>query len=73
MGAGFGWMPLAMIRAELRTGRLRELRYSGGSRYRFTPRLVHRLDSPPGRAGQRLAQLLRAASGARGAGRRAQL
>lgn len=73
MGAGFGWMPLGMIRAELRTGRLRELRYAGGSRYRFTPRLVHRLDSPPGRAGRRLAQLLRAASGARGAGRRARL
>jgi DNA-binding transcriptional LysR family regulator len=64
MGAGFGWMPLGMIRPELRTGRLRELRYFGGSRYRFTPRLVHRLDSPPGRAGRRLAQLLREASGA---------
>jgi DNA-binding transcriptional LysR family regulator len=61
LGAGFGWMPAGMIGAELRSGRLRELRYST-SRYRFTPRLVHRLDSPPGRAGRRLAQLLRAAS-----------
>ncbi|HNR91773.1 MAG TPA: LysR family transcriptional regulator [Dokdonella sp.] len=63
MGAGFGWMPHGMVRAELRAGRLRELRYAGGSRYRFTPRLVHRLDRPPGRAGRRLAQLLREASG----------
>ncbi len=62
MGAGFGWMPLALVRTDLRARRLRELRYRGGSRYRFTPRLVHRLDRPPGRAGRRLAQLLRVAS-----------
>lgn len=67
MGAGFGWMPLEMIRAELRSGRLRELRYAGGSRYRFVPRLAYRLDAPPGRAGRRLAQLLREAPRARDA------
>ncbi|MGE0581024.1 MAG: LysR family transcriptional regulator [Steroidobacteraceae bacterium] len=69
MGAGFGWMPLGMIGAELRSGRLRELRYPG-SRYRFTPRLVHRLDAPPGRAGRRIAQLLRDASETRASPRR---
>lgn len=61
MGVGFGWMPLNLIREDLRAGRLRELRYAGGSRYRFTPKLVQRTDSPPGRAGSRLAQLLREA------------
>jgi DNA-binding transcriptional LysR family regulator len=63
MGVGFGWMPLNLIREDLRAGRLSELRYAGGSRYRFTPRLVQRTDTPPGRAGSRLAQLLREASG----------
>lgn len=59
MGVGFGWMPRYLVADELRDGRLRELRYSGGSRYRFTPLLVHRVDRPLGRAGQRLAALLR--------------
>jgi DNA-binding transcriptional LysR family regulator len=59
MGLGFGWMPMYMVAAELKSGALRELRYAGGSRYRFTPSLVHRLDRPLGRAGQRLAALLR--------------
>jgi DNA-binding transcriptional LysR family regulator len=65
MGVGFGWMPLDLIGDDLHAGRLRELPYTGGSRYRFTPRLVHRTDSPPGRAGSRLAALLREASGAK--------
>lgn len=59
MGLGFGWMPWYLVRDELRSGALRELGYRGGSRYRFTPSLVHRLDRPLGRAGQRLAALVR--------------
>lgn len=61
MGLGFGWMPHYLVEEQLRTGALCEVRYSGGSRYRFTPALIHRRDRPLGRAGQRLAQLLLAA------------
>jgi DNA-binding transcriptional LysR family regulator len=57
-GLGFGWMPTYLVDADLKRGRLRELRFAGGSRYRFTPYLVHRLDAPPGRTGQRLRGLL---------------
>ncbi len=57
-GLGFGWMPRYLVAAELRSGALRELSYAGGSRYRFTPQLVRRIDRPPGRAGMRLAGLL---------------
>ncbi len=63
MGLGFGWMPMSLIRNDLRAGRLCELPYSGGSRYRFTPRLVHRTGTPPGRTASRLATLLQAAAG----------
>jgi DNA-binding transcriptional LysR family regulator len=59
MGLGFGWMPAYLVAEELRSGALRELPYAGGSRYRFTPRLVHRSDRPLGRAGRRLVDLLR--------------
>jgi hypothetical protein len=38
---------------------LREVQYSGGSRYQFNPMLVHRADRPLGRTGQRLVSLLR--------------
>jgi DNA-binding transcriptional LysR family regulator len=59
MGVGFGWMPAYLVSEELQSGRLRELDYAGGSRYRFTPRLVWRTDRPPGPAGRRLADLVR--------------
>jgi DNA-binding transcriptional LysR family regulator len=59
MGVGFGWMPIYLVSSELRTGALRELPYVGGSRTRFTPRLVHRTDRQLGRAGQRFVELLR--------------
>ncbi|MCC7134309.1 MAG: LysR family transcriptional regulator [Gemmatimonadales bacterium] len=59
MGLGFGWMPAYLVTDELAAGRLVELDYVGGSRYRFTPRLVHRIDRPPGPAGRRLAELVR--------------
>lgn len=59
MGLGFGWMPMYLVERELDEQTLLELPYAGGSRYRFTPRLVHRIDRPPGRAGQRFSALLR--------------
>ena len=62
MGVGFGWMPLYMIHRELKRGALRELKYVGGSRYRLSPRLVHRGDQRLGRAGQQFIALLRKAS-----------
>jgi len=58
-GLGFGWMPMHLVKAELASGALREVRYVGGSRYRFTPQLVHRMSRPLGRAGSRLALLMR--------------
>lgn len=65
MGLGFGWMPRYLIEQELRAGSLRELRHAAGSRYRFTPMLVHRLDRPLGRTAARLIGLLRARPPAR--------
>lgn len=59
MGLGFGWMPAYMVGREMKAKSLVEVRYSGGSRYRFTPHLVHHRDRPLGRAGQRLAELIR--------------
>jgi len=59
MGLGFGWMPLYLVERELDERTLLELPYMGGSRYRFTPSLVHRIDRPPGRAAQRFSALLR--------------
>ena len=58
MGMGFGWLPRYLADEHLADGSLRELGYEGGSRYRFTPWLVERLDRPPGRAGRRLVDLL---------------
>jgi DNA-binding transcriptional LysR family regulator len=59
MGVGFGWMPLYLVHSELKSGALREVKYRGGSWYRFTPRLVHRTDRQLGRAGQQFISLLR--------------
>ena len=58
-GLGFGWMPAGLVRKELREGTLREVRYVGGSRYRFTPLLVHRVERPLGRTGTALVSMLR--------------
>lgn len=62
MGVGFGWMPLYLVHPELKSGALREVKYQGGSWYRFTPRLVHRADRGLGRAGQQFISLLRKAA-----------
>ncbi len=59
MGVGFGWMPRYAVADDLRRGALRELRFAGGSRYQFTPLLVHRTNRPLGRAGTRLIELIR--------------
>jgi DNA-binding transcriptional LysR family regulator len=59
MGVGFGWMPMYLVKDELRKGALVEVQYTGGSRYRFNPMLVHRADRPLGRTGQHLVTLLR--------------
>ena len=61
LGVGFGWMPSYLVRDEVRQGVLRELRYTGGSRFTFTPRLVRRSDRKLGRTGQKLVELLQAA------------
>lgn len=58
MGLGFGWMPRYLVARELSQKKLLEVNYVGGSRYRFTPQLVSRLDRPLGRTGQRLAEHL---------------
>lgn len=58
MSMGFGWMPRYLVDELLASGELAELPFEGGSRYRFSPWLVQRLDRPLGRAGQRLAELL---------------
>lgn len=76
MGLGFGWVPLYLVEEELEAGRLREVPYEGGSRFRFAPALVHPADRPLGRAGQRFCELLRAEGfpgvvrGRKGQGRR---
>ncbi|WP_338844443.1 LysR family transcriptional regulator [Massilia sp. W12] len=58
MGMGYGWMPQFLVQEELAQGALREVKYEGGSRYRFTPQLVQARARPLGRAGQRLLELL---------------
>ncbi len=58
-GLGFGWLPLYMCADELQSGRLVEVPYVSGSRYTFTPMLVHRSDRPLGRAGKLFAERIR--------------
>jgi DNA-binding transcriptional LysR family regulator len=58
MGLGFGWMPHYLCKEELRAGALREIKFAGGSRYRFTPQLVQRRDRRLGRAATQLVALL---------------
>lgn len=62
MGVGFGWIPLHLAWKDLETGRLRELAYARGARYRITPRMVHRADLVLGRAGKRFLELIRAST-----------
>jgi DNA-binding transcriptional LysR family regulator len=59
LGVGFGWMPLYLVLDDLRQGRLCELGYEGGSRHRFSPRLVYRAQQSLGPAGMRFKELVR--------------
>jgi len=59
MGMGYGWMPMYLVADDLEAARLREVPYVGGSRYEFTPALVHRAQRPLGPTGQRFWELLR--------------
>ena len=61
LALGFGWMPLGLVADDLAAGRLAELPYAPGSRFSFTPRLVHPADRPLGRAGRRFQELVQAA------------
>jgi DNA-binding transcriptional LysR family regulator len=58
-GLGYGWLPLYMCAEELERGELTEIPYVSGSRYEFTPMLVHRADRPLGRAGKLFAKRIR--------------
>lgn len=58
LGLGFGWMPEAMVSAELRSGVLRVVPFEEGSTFQFTPSLMHRRDRPLGRAGTLFRRLL---------------
>jgi len=58
MGVGFGWMPLHLAFEDLRRGRLTELNYVGGSRYRFSPKLVYRAVQSLGPAGMQFKALI---------------
>jgi DNA-binding transcriptional LysR family regulator len=55
--AGLGWgnMPVEMVAEDLATGRLVRLDLAEGDRRHFPISLVHRVDAPPGPAGQWLA------------------
>lgn len=59
-GVGVGWMPRHLIEKELRAKRLAEVPFAEGSRHVFVPHLAHRRSAPPGRAGRRFIELLRA-------------
>lgn len=58
-GLGFGWMPRPLVEREMGSGELVEISYLEGSRYEFTPFLVHRVDRPLGKAGQLFLEVVR--------------
>lgn len=49
-GVGFGWMPLHLASDDLKRGSLIELNFVEGSRYRFSPCLVRRINDTLGRS-----------------------
>jgi len=55
-GIGYGWLPDALIAADLAKGRLRRIRWTGASRHVFHPRLYHR--GQPGPAARQLIDAL---------------
>lgn len=62
MGLGFGWMPEALVEADLASGSLQAVPYTAGSRREMRPWLVHRVDRPLGPAAQRLLRLVQESS-----------
>ena len=58
MGLGYGWMPDYHIVDELKNGQLVELDYQRGSRFTFTPQLVHSSARPLGRAGRLFSEFI---------------
>jgi DNA-binding transcriptional LysR family regulator len=57
-GIGYGWLPDAMIEAELARGTLQRVRWEGPSTHVFEPRLYHRADAALGRAAARVVERL---------------
>ncbi len=55
---GFGWMPHYLVKKELDSGELMEVKYRHGSRFKFTPHLVWRAEKPLGKTGQRFVEKL---------------
>lgn len=51
-GAGFGWIPLHLIEADLKAGRLHPLPLSGDSRFTYYPQAITQPRRPLGRAGK---------------------
>src|SRR4029077_501017 len=51
-GIGWGGMPEPTVRADLESGRLVQLDLSDWRRTAFTMQIVHKIDTPPGLAGQ---------------------
>ena len=60
-GAGFGWLPLHLVGADLEAGRLVRVA-AEKNRWTYHPSLVHRSDRPLGRAAQLFRETLLAAS-----------
>jgi DNA-binding transcriptional LysR family regulator len=57
-GLGFGWMPVHLVRDELRRKTLRRVDFTGGATHEFRPRLVRRRGRTLGRAAQALVEAL---------------
>jgi DNA-binding transcriptional LysR family regulator len=57
-GLGFGWIPVHLVREELRRKTLRRVDFTGGATHEFRPRLVRRRGRALGRAAQALVEAL---------------
>lgn len=57
-GVGFGWMPLHLVKDDLKRGRLSHVRFIEGHEHTFVPHLAFRRVVPLGRAAQRFLTLL---------------
>ncbi|RLV60437.1 LysR family transcriptional regulator [Parashewanella curva] len=57
-GLGFGWLPDFLAKEDLQKGKLKEVKFVGGSQYSFTPQLVTTHHRPLGKAGQLFTELI---------------